>query len=40
VWSTNYFVHKQIETRKVMNPSNLNPWKLKFNEGLIMQVML
>ncbi len=29
VWSTNYFMHEQIETRKVMNPSTLNPWKLK-----------
>jgi hypothetical protein len=29
VWSTYCFMHKQIETRKVMNPSTLNPWKLK-----------
>ncbi len=29
VWSTYCFVHTQIETKKVMNPSTLNPWKLK-----------
>ncbi len=29
VWSIDCFVHKQIETGKVMNPSTLNPWKLK-----------
>jgi hypothetical protein len=29
VWSTYCFVHTQIQTRKVMNPSTLNPWKLK-----------
>jgi len=29
VWNTNCFMHRQIETRKVMNLSTLNPWKLK-----------
>jgi hypothetical protein len=27
-------VHKQIETGKVMNPSTLNPWKLKFKKKI------